>query len=459
MRIPFRMTEEILHSLDRPDEPSTIQFELRVAGSLSERELRAALDEAVARHPMTRARKVASRFLVRPAQWEIGAPMPADVLRSIDCDNDPDLAAARSEFYSQPIELGRSPALRLLLVRRPGGDSLLLSANHAVTDGVGALRFMHSVARAYSGRPDPVPAIDPLGARDLEAQFGHAISNRPQAAQRAKPRVAPPSLLVQTGAQGAPGYGFLAATLPADERWQRNARRLAPKATINDLLLASLHDAVAAWNADHERPCHTISILMPVNLRPAAWRDEIIGNLSLAAGVLTTPEQRASPESLLAAVTAQTRRIKAGDDFAIFLKRPRWVRELLLSLLLARGTRATDTAVLSNLGRIDAVPNFARSGDVARSASEPGGAVTELWFSPPVAMPTGLAVGAAGLNGRLHLVMRYRHCLFDNHAAHCYFAMFLNNLISLTTTEAHEASADPEVIFNPVKAGDPFGIE
>lgn len=42
MRVPFRMIEEILHSLDRPDEPFNIQVELRVSGSLDERVMREA---------------------------------------------------------------------------------------------------------------------------------------------------------------------------------------------------------------------------------------------------------------------------------------------------------------------------------------------------------------------------------------------------------------------------------
>jgi NRPS condensation-like uncharacterized protein len=415
------MIEEIFHSLDRPDEPLNIQVELRVAGPLHERALREALGAAVAAHPMTRARKVSRRVFLRPPEWEVDGPSADTDLRSIDCDNESALAAARAEFYSQPIDLARSPALRFLLAHRPGGDSLLLSANHTMTDGIGSLRFLHSVARAYSGQADPVPGVDAVAARDLQAQFGHTVSDRPRNAGRAKPRTGPRTLVAPKGAEREPGYGFLLSALSADQGRRLDPRRLVPAATVNDLLLASLHRTIAAWNANESRPCQTISILMPVNLRPPEWRHEVVGNLTLGGPTLSTPEQRSTAESLLAAMTTQTRRIKTGDDFAAFFEKPLWVRKLLLLLLLSRGTRSRDTAVLSNLGRIDDVPDFGAE----------AGEVTEFWFSPPVGMPTGLAIGAASLKGRLHLVIRYRRALFDERAARRFSDRFLNSLMEL----------------------------
>jgi NRPS condensation-like uncharacterized protein len=441
------MIEEIFHSLDRPDEPSSIQVELRVSGSLRERELREALGTAVAAHPMTRARKVSRRILLRPARWEVGGPSAGEVVQSLHCDDESALAAARAEFYSRSIDVEQSPALRLLLVHRAGGDSLLLGANHAVTDGIGSLRFLHSVARAYAGRPDPVPPVDPLAARDLQAQFGHTVASRPGDADRAKPPAGRRSLLVPRGADGESGYGFLLSSLSADQGRRLNPRRLVPTATVNDLLLASLHRAIARWNADQHRPCQIISILMPVNLRPPEWRNEVVGNLTLGGPILSTQEQRSTAESLLAAVTAQTRRIKAGDDFAAFLEKPLWVRKLLLLLLLSLGTRSMDSAVLSNLGRIDDVPDFGTE----------AGEVTEFWFSPPVVMPMGLAVGAASLKGRLHLAMRYRRALFDGRSARRFYDLFLDSLTKLTAGGPHEGPADPEARLHP--AGSPMGEE
>jgi NRPS condensation-like uncharacterized protein len=406
-RTPFRVTEEILHQLDRPCEPSTIQIEVRVSGSLDEHGLRKAVDAAINAHPMARARKASPRFLLRPARWEIGMASTGGDMRSGLCDDDPAAADARADFYSRPVDVGKAPALRLLLAHRPGGDSLLLSANHAVTDGVGALRFLRSVARAYDGRPDPAPDIDPIAARDLEVQFGRSVADRPRRPDPPDRPKGPCSLIPPEGPGEGSGYGFVLVALTAEQVGRLNPRRLAQDATLNDLLLAALHRTLDAWCADRGQPCDLISILMPVNLRPPEWRNEVVGNLSLGGSVLSTPGHRSSASSLLAAVTRQTRRIKDGDDYAAFLEKPPWVRKLLISLLLLRGVPSTDTAVLSNLGRLDELPDF---------GSE-AGRLTEFWFSPPVVMPMGLAVGVAGLHGRLFLTLRYRRSLFGEEAA------------------------------------------
>src|SRR4051812_17466004 len=64
-RYRMNVVEE-LFALDHPDEPPTMHLELRVAGSLDEGKLREAVAFAVATHPMTQARQVAGRFLLRP---------------------------------------------------------------------------------------------------------------------------------------------------------------------------------------------------------------------------------------------------------------------------------------------------------------------------------------------------------------------------------------------------------
>jgi NRPS condensation-like uncharacterized protein len=188
---------------------------------------------------------------------------------------------------------------------------------------------------------------------------------------------------------------------------------------------------------------------MPVNLRPPEWRNEVVGNLTLGGITLSTPEQRSTAESLLAAMTVRTRRIKAGDEIAAYLERPIWVRKLLLILVLTRGIRSTNTAVLSNLGRVDDVPDFGAE----------AGEVTEFWFSPSVRMPTGLAVGAASLKGRLHLTMRHRRALFDDRAARRFWDLFLDSLTELTGEGVIAGSTSQAQTTGISRADDPGEIE
>jgi NRPS condensation-like uncharacterized protein len=84
-----------------------------------------------------------------------------------------------------------------------------------------------------------------------------------------------------------------------------------------------------------------------------------------------------------------------------------------------------NTAALSNLGRLNDVPEFGAK----------AGSVTEFWFSPPCGMPMGLSVGVAGVHGRLHLAFRYRRALFDDGAARGFADLFLECLLRLGQDE------------------------
>ena len=67
-------------------------------------------------------------------------------------------------------------------------------------------------------------------------------------------------------------------------------------ATVNDLLLAALHLALDRWNAAGSG---AIAVMMPINLRPAEWREDVVGNLSLMAPVRSTAVDRRRPDRLV----------------------------------------------------------------------------------------------------------------------------------------------------------------
>ncbi len=56
-RVAFSEVDEAVYLLDNEVEPWSIQLEVRVTGRLDEARLDAAVAEALARHPMARARK------------------------------------------------------------------------------------------------------------------------------------------------------------------------------------------------------------------------------------------------------------------------------------------------------------------------------------------------------------------------------------------------------------------
>jgi NRPS condensation-like uncharacterized protein len=215
--------------------------------------------------------------------------------------------------------------------------------------------------------------------------------------------LAPPARLVSDEGTDRPGYGFHHLVLSAEDTATLSDPEL--PVTVNDLLVAALHLAAASWNAEHGTSCSRIGVLVPVNLRPKAWRQDVVTNFVLPARVVTSAQDRAAPREALGAVAAQEQRVRRGAGSALIeILRvmpwlPLWAKQLLPALLWLTGNRLVDTAQLSNLGRINDPPSFGPD----------AGETTELWFSAPARMPCGLSLGAATVGGRLHLALRYRH--------------------------------------------------
>ncbi len=86
---------------------------------------------------------------------------------------------------------------------------------------------------------------------------------------------------------------------------------------------------------------------------------------------------------------------------------PTAIKRQLQWLIPLTGDVVLDTAMLSNLGRLPALPDL----------GDRGGAVREAWFSPPGRMPLGASFGVATLGDEIFVTLRHRHALLDAEAA------------------------------------------
>lgn len=427
-RVRFNVIDEAVHLLDTAEAPWSIQLEVRVAGTLDETRLRAAFTEALGRYPMARARKAPTRHTSHRFEWEIPSEVDVDPLRVIECPDDAALEAARADLQSLGVPLGESPPLRGRLARNPGGDVLMLNFNHAATDGVGAVRILQSISRAYRGVDDPLPRCDTLGDGRLPLRLAKAdTSTRLRRllalAEKLRDLLAPPARLTPDGATDEPGYGIHHVRLDGEET--RALISMERPGTVNDVLVAALHSAVDVWNTQHGTPCRRVSVLVPANLRPPLFREDMVGNFSLPARIFTNREDRTSPAGTLWAVTAQTRRKKRsgmGTALLQFLDQswmlPLWAKRASIALLPLTGNRLIDTSLLSNLGPLDDPPSFGAE----------AGKTTEMWFSAPARMPLGVSIGAITVAGCLHLAFRYRRGQFGPAAAHKFADVYLAEL-------------------------------
>jgi NRPS condensation-like uncharacterized protein len=411
-KLPFSVVDEAVYLLDNEVEPWSIQLEVRVEGRLDDSRLHDAVNEALLRHPMARARKMTSRLSERRFFWEITRVPDLDPFLVLDCPDDDTLAGARADLQSISIPLVESPPLRMRLAHHPDGDLVMMNVAHAAIDGFGSIRILRSIARAYWGIPDPQPELELDASRDLRSTLGSEDTEErarrvTTLVDKLKDQVQPPARLAAEGGTDKPGYALHHLSLSPEKS---KALAGVEGGTVNDVLLAALHLAIAGWNDEHALPSRRIGVIVPVNLRPKEWWEELAANFTLMVRVATTQKERESPKAALEAIAEQSNRIKKGGTGAALIEVlgglpsiPLWAKQTVAPVLSFSGNRLVDTALLSNLGQLEEPPTFGPD----------AGETTEMWFSAPARMPLGLSIGTVTLGGRLHIAFRYRHPLFD----------------------------------------------
>ncbi len=403
VRRPFSALDEASYHLDSVSEPWSVHLEVRLSGTVIEDRLRQAAGVALAKEPRIRARAIIARQRRSGCEWEITPATEVDPLDVVICSDDDALQTARADLQSLAVSLLTSPPLRIRLARHRRGDVVMLNLHHAAGDGIAALGLLRSIAQAYAGKPDPVPQTPPekMGIPAPSgrwAQLRAVVGELRQAAPRSVH-------LVPSGGEDRPGYGLHHLVLDIAQSAALTARADAGT-TVNDLLLAGLHLALDSWNSEHGGAPGRVSVLMPVNLRPKSRWYEAFGNFTFMVPVVTHPKDRGDPTGTVKTISRRTRRIKDERTPAAAVRLLDVLQHLPLPAKrrlarLVASERVMPTAILSNLGRLDACLDF---GPALRA--------DEVWFSPPVRMPMGLAVGAVTAGARLHLVFRYRHPLF-----------------------------------------------
>jgi NRPS condensation-like uncharacterized protein len=424
---PLNVLDELYLHLDRPDEPWSVHLEVWVEGRVDANRLAGAIDTASRRHPLARARLQPGHPASARYQWEVADRLAEVALREVECHSDSDLADARETLMGSTPSLTAAPPFAVTLAHREGGDAIMLNLAHAAGDGLAALRLMASFLRAYAGVDDPAPSVDPLAVRDI----GKLVESRNPAARLSRGRtllqqagrlVGGPARVAPRGGDGGPGYGFELIALDP-ERVDALQELRTGGATLNDVLLGALAQAIWSWNRLHGSDDRSdIGLMMPVNLRPPEWRTEVVGNFASYVSVEIDAEDARELPSAVAAAAAATRAIKDQGAAGLVVDLlelptatlPTALKQRFQDLIRLTGNRFVDTAVLSNLGRLESAPTL--------GADE--GNVTRVWFSPPGRMPLGLSVGAATHEGVLGLTIRYRHELLGPETAADFGALF-----------------------------------
>ena len=429
MLLPLTMLDESLLITQETRAAWNVQFEVAADHRVDADRLRQAVRWCCQRHPMARARLVPEDTGGSSYQWRIADDVDRDPLRVVDCPDATALEALRAELFTPPIALDASPGFRVALARRPGGDLILLATSHIVADGVGAVRLMQTIARTYQGEPDAPDPLPLAEARDVGSFLAPKTRSEKWARElelmrRLHEALASPSRIAAVGGVNRGGFGFVFRAFDIGEATPGLVQR-PPDTTINDVLVAALHRTVQSWNTQHNAPSERIGVMMPINIRPADRLWDVVSNLTSMVSISTEPADRTDLASATAAVAEQTYEMRRNDrayglyDLLDAMKAaPLTVKRAVPRLIHLTGDRFVDTAMLSNLGRLPAVPSFGPK------------APSELWFSPPCDPTCSLSVGVATCEQRLSLVARYRHEQFDARAAEDFTDLLLSQVIT-----------------------------
>jgi len=425
--LPLTVVDELILHLHEARSPWNVQVELGVDGRIDEAALHRAVMTCTRRHPMARARLAPWRRSDRSYTWRFSEEADVCPVRVVRCPDDAALEALRHDLHGERIPLETSPGFRVVLARGPVRDTVLLSANHVVADGVGTLRLMVSIARAYRGVDDPLDPTPLAAARDLEGLLapddrGERRARRWEAGRRVREALDPPARLAGRAPGDAPGVGFVTRVVALDDATALTDR--AADTSINDVLVAALHLTVAGWNARAGTRTGRVGVMMPVNLRPPESFWEVVGNFASMVSISTHPADRADLPTATSAVAAQTRELRREvrarglfDLFEVAAGTPIGLKRVSARLMpIVGGDRFIDTAVLSNLGRLTEPPSF--DDDVP----------PELWFSPPCDRVCSIGIGAVTVGRALMLSTRYRREALDRSGAEEFVDEFVARL-------------------------------
>ncbi len=348
----------------------------------------------------------------------------ADVgeIETIECPDEASLQRVRLDLLERPLAMDVAPLIRPVIARCPTEDILISCISHVMTDGLGVLRLMRSVGRAYRGEPDPSPAVDIATAhRALVPKPPTSVAalteRLTQRLQVASTQVRQRSRLASSGASPDGGFGLVLRTVDLAQITRARRRY---ETGFDAYAMAALHVTIQGWNHAHGAPCELVGVTQGVNLRPPEWWDDVVVNLAAFASVMTEPSDRRDISAALAKVMPQLDpdlRLRHAREMAAAARASRLLpasaRRRAFALVPAD---QFDTCAISNAGVLTDPPRLV---DGAQSLS---------WIVTPAMPAAGLTIGTTVVGDELQFNACYRRERLDESAANVFVDGFIATL-------------------------------
>lgn len=268
--LPLTAFERYMIADDHPDRPMTFVIEITLSGELRNEELIEAHQQALLRHPLLRSCTGKHRG---KACWQL-ADLPGIKF-------DPE----HTELHRYYFDLNHEPGLKTTVRKRDGQIVIAFLFHHAVTDGVGAMRFIGDVLGIYGQLTTPAgeeaPELSPIDIETLTKR-GQLWSpgSRPEFSlwetiKHLSQFLGRYAAGVETGSQGRLSESerhcspFVSRIV--DGKTLRSLKKAAAKlgVQLNDLCLVCLFQTIKQWNAQHRTFWRRrwYRMLVPVSLR------------------------------------------------------------------------------------------------------------------------------------------------------------------------------------------------
>lgn len=430
--------DDVVINSERRGAPMVIHLEVVLRRAVSLVDVAAALRSVGRRHPAAVAQLAPARFWDRARAW-LGSDEALDFASAAVVPLvEPDLERARDQFYSATFPLTQRPAVMIGVWSDAEVHRLMFRGHHGALDGRGLLIVIEEVlatllglgppsastAGAHAGHlgldgvadaEDPVARVEDVPGR----QRSRFAALREVVAGPIPERVAEPPGHESVDVARS-GVSQSISSIAADPSIVAALSSRPPEVTVNDLLVAGAHLAVAEWNRGAGRSAERITVTVPFDLRDPD--DQRVGNLSSQCSTASDTELRADPAALVASIHATVSEHRSGraTDPSVTVGALSWVplglRRMLprVASVLTRD-RFLDTLRLSNLGVV--------SGPIWDHPE-----VMAVGFSAPTRMPQGASIAVVSHGGSVFIGLRWCLERFDREAATAFGDCYLESL-------------------------------
>lgn len=393
--------------------PMTYVIQMDCQGVIEREVFEQALEGAIQRHPYTRAK-------IGPGKRGMLNWLDARGERPQVDWGDFDAPYNVKLPEGEAIDIRNHVGLRVWMRQDEQKSRVLFQWHHSVTDGTGAFRFIGDVLALYDkalgGEKSELLPLNPALLRERRTRMAPAYERGEHAKVRgaiwrffkevfaySAATIAVPK---KVGEATFPGY--FSHTLSREQVNGLRDYAESHNATLNDLLLERLFQAVRDWNRRHAKPLRRkMRIMMPSDLRDSRETEMPVANMVGYTFVSRHAKECDDPVALLKSIAAETTQIKhaqTGKDFIDALTGAESV-PWALPLVLHRGW-CLSTTLLTNNGdparRMNA--RLPRKGGKLAA----GGLIVERFSGvPPIRDKSYLAIAAMTYARQLTINARF----------------------------------------------------